>query len=65
MNRFCFREDRFGYSMGYKSAAAAREAFDSMCAEGDMFPSEGRVESYNASNTSRRVTRWAITVATC
>lgn len=61
-----FPSGRFGYSMGHKSRAAAQDAFDSMCAEGDLSPGEGRVESYDAGNGGHakrvtRVTRWAIT----
>lgn len=59
-----FASGRFGYAMGYKSREAAQDAFDSMCAESEMSPGEGKIESYNASPSPRKqITRYAVTVA--
>ena len=57
-----FPSGRFGYAMGFKTRNAAQEAFDSMCAEGEMSPGEGRIESYNAGGHFKPVTRFAITI---
>lgn len=59
-----FNSGRFGYAIGYKSREAAKDAFNSMCAEGEMSPCEGRIESYDAGNGghAKRVTRYAVTV---
>lgn len=55
---------RFAYASGYKSRAAAQDAFDSMCNQGELSPCEGKIESYNISGTPhKRVTRWAVTTA--
>lgn len=54
---------RFAYAMGYESRAAAQDAFDSMCNQGEMSPCEGKLESYNAGRSPHQIkTRWAVTV---
>lgn len=57
-----FPSGRFAYAMGYKTHDAAQEAFNSMCAEGEMSPCEGRIEPYNAGGHFKPVRRYAITV---
>ena len=57
-----FPSGRFGYAMGYKTREAAQDAFDSMCNGDELSPGEGRIESYNASDTPhKQITRWAVT----
>lgn len=58
-----FPSGRFGYATGYKTRQAAQDAFDSMCAEGEMSPCEGRVEVYNAGISPHQPKpRYAVTV---
>jgi len=54
---------RFGYAMGYATADKARDAFDGMCADGEMSPCEGRVEPYQVRKDGKSLTRYAVTVA--
>lgn len=62
MNRF-FASGRFAFAMGFKSDDAAYDAMCDMVNGCELSPHEGRIESYNASNSPRkRVTRYAITV---
>jgi len=57
-----FNSGRFGYAMGFKSKEAAQDAFDGMCADGEMSPGEGVIESYNVGGHFKRETRYAVTV---
>ncbi len=57
-----FNSGRFAYSMGYKSREAAIDAFNNLCAEGEMSPCEGRIERYTVCRDGKKVTRFAITV---
>jgi len=62
MNGRYFNSGRFGYAIGYRSRTAAEDTFDSMCAEGEISPCEGRVESYLSQRDGKTVTRYAVTI---
>lgn len=54
---------RFAYARGFKSQAAAYEAFCDMLNAGEISNSEGEIERYTLRATDgHAATRWAVTI---